>query len=686
MNIIDNNSVIMQKRIPQLGSYPTSFCGIKNIAAKPGALLNVFNIEKQEQGLVSQVSRIYDEVIQKFSLFNGVQVLRYKSLYPGLAAGTKTKGFLFSDVLSDNKKIQVVKYKYLKDEELTLNILDKDNNFLKRFLIKKSGDVELKTNNLSSDEVINTEEFKNCIRCLYNEMEDFKLFCGNLKAISHRFSAGSTKKAIFDFIKSLIKVKESKGIQNIINDTVKAAETLDCTLYLKQGKDMFELKKMFFEDFSEDSAKTKGFIFKNVKDFGETLSFCPLKSKDDSRKFRLFVFDKNMNLKKTFVAFDDGKVAKLKSKDKPKDLRPNNLEFISDDEIQQSGIRSYCEFLQKEFKRFEDFIISYRREKKEKIIASKTKLKSETKPKSQPKRELKPKPVKRFSAKKDNETLTTNVSPKKAKDDKPSLIQTLQNRKIDLPKASEINNVDVKINTEKNNVTLKSIPKVQSNKVVIASKPVTDEVKTDIIKSDQMQQTNYNTAKILTMSTKLVKQNFSDINLSNLISSLNNLFNIPVSERSPHLIHEKMSNGKIFSGRIHLSASDGVKLTLSRVKSPKYVEFTYYSIKLDKDGKSYFVNIDPSIGRIIDSTPDGKPVISNSVKIKYISKDEILKRFPQIASLPKYLAEVFEQRSDAKRVFIDTALKQKVVKKIKTPDEMISEELYKIGGSEIFDF
>ncbi len=145
---------------------------------------------------------------------------------------------------------------------------------------------------------------------------------------------------------------------------------------------------------------------------------------------------------------------------------------------------------------------------------------------------------------------------------------------------------------------------------------------------------------------------YRNLLLKNLSKSLNELFNLPIEQRSPHLIHEKLPNGNIFVGRCSFKASDGAYITVSRIKSPKYVDFTYYSIKAEKDGKELIFNLDPETSKIINSK-NGKPIINKQAIISYISKDDYLQQNPDAINLPMYIKELFNNKPSAKRKIID---------------------------------
>ena len=146
---------------------------------------------------------------------------------------------------------------------------------------------------------------------------------------------------------------------------------------------------------------------------------------------------------------------------------------------------------------------------------------------------------------------------------------------------------------------------------------------------------------------------FDSIAIFEISQKLTDIFDTAVDNRSSHLIHEKLSNGKIFGGRFSLTPNDGSQITVSRMKSPRYVEFVYYSIRVTpKNGQEFVLNIDPVMGRIIENTPEGKPFIDKKNNVRHISKENFLKQNPSAINLPQYFSEIFATRNDKERKII----------------------------------
>jgi hypothetical protein len=197
---------------------------------------------------------------------------------------------------------------------------------------------------------------------------------------------------------------------------------------------------------------------------------------------------------------------------------------------------------------------------------------------------------------------------------------------------------------------------VEPKKSAVVTKPVQEKVVVEKPQTDETKTVD-----------GIFSPYYSDLRLSAVVDKLNKLFATPVEERSPHLIHEKLSNGNVFAGRVTFIADDGTKIAASRVKSAKYVDFVYYSIRINKDGQETVFNLDPEMGKILKSE-NGKPVIDSRGMVKYISKVDYRRQNPVAYDLPEYLNQLFEVRDNQKRKFIKNvsskSLKQKMIEKL----------------------
>ena len=131
------------------------------------------------------------------------------------------------------------------------------------------------------------------------------------------------------------------------------------------------------------------------------------------------------------------------------------------------------------------------------------------------------------------------------------------------------------------------------------------------------------------------------MSIEEIVSSLDEIFRKNPSERSTHLKHWQLSDGKIFWGKFGIESEDGSEVTVTHVGSKKRSGyFKYYSIKITKkDGETHFINIDPSRNEIIDSV-DGKPTINDYGKMKFYTMQRFLNENEWANDVSKYIKEI----------------------------------------------
>lgn len=615
-----------------------------------GNITKEIQLTQKELQQVSVISEWYDKISKIFtSLSSGLYQNKFKSLYPNLVSGEKIKGFVFNSFKElKNKNLQIVKFntKENSDELLTFSILDKNNKNLLRYRINKLGKAiisadeenlsQLSINPFQKNTTIDYDKF---LTSFQKEVENLGFYSENFKDI-HRKTFG---RASVDFTQAFSEVKSLqksfginiKDISNITNNYA----SLNQVINANNGKDALALKQAYFNDIS---AKTKGLIFKNLLG-DKTVAYCPLQSKDDNRVFKITIHNSNNELENAFVIFADGRIAKQKILSAETNaFRPNNLTYISDEEINNFEIPKIFTALNDEFEKFKTFIIDTRNSKiQNKIEAKETKQKEKRqaqKLEKQEKQELKRQEKEKIKSEKEAQ----KQEQLKIKQEIKELKEQQKNAKIEQKRLA--------IEEKQKQATLKA----QAKAIKIAQK---------IMKQEEIQLNKFikKLAKIKKQQAILEVPNISkrtnttryrNLLLKNLSKSLNELFNLPIEQRSPHLIHEKLPNGNIFVGRCSFKASDGAYITVSRIKSPKYVDFTYYSIKAEKDGKELIFNLDPETSKIINSK-NGKPIINKQAIISYISKDDYLQQNPDAINLPMYIKELFNNKPSAKRKIID---------------------------------
>lgn len=168
--------------------------------------------------------------------------------------------------------------------------------------------------------------------------------------------------------------------------------------------------------------------------------------------------------------------------------------------------------------------------------------------------------------------------------------------------------------------------------------------------------------KTYNVNPRMLKPNgkfkdFMTISLQDVVEEFDKIFDTPYEKRSPHLIHEVLDSGRIFTGRFSVIGSDKEIITVARVKTSDWVEHTYYSIRIQKGKEVNYINIDPEDGRIMQGQG-------------YISKQDFIKDNHLCKNMSEYFGEIFDYRPDEER----KTMKFKV---IKTPKIMIREQAMK---------
>ncbi len=579
---------------------------------------------------VSFIADTYEQILKIFSSYNGIYQKKFKSLYPNIVSGEKIKGFVFDSIEGlKNKHLQIVRFntKANSDELLTLSLLDSQNKNLLRYRINKNGRVCISSekenlNQLSINPFNNEVQYSNYLNSFIEEIKNFSFYSKNFKTINKN-SSNTSQQTVINNIESLKDIQNSTGIKPEIDKIVQNYSELTNVLNLNRGKDTLELKQAYFKNVNP---KTKGLVINDSKNT-QSITYCPLMSKEDNRVAKIVIHNKNKALENIFVLFSDGRIAKQKKlSEETNAFRPNNLEYISDNDIQNFKIKNIFESLNKEFEEFKKFIIETRNSKtdaKNKIIQDK-KLQQEKLQKEKLLKKLEKEQIKQEKlALKAQKELIAKESARKKQEEK-------------IKKLAEKN---AKIAAEKLIKEQKQIQKAENKKTQI--KETTTKNTAQIQEKTKQQKVQH----------EIKFPSYNAMRLNKITEELNQIFNLPVEKRSPHLTHEKLSNGTIFAGRFSLTTLDNANITVSRIKSPKYVDFTYYSIKVKKDGKEFIFNIDPDTSKILKSK-DGKPEINKRNIVTYISKEDYLKDNPEASNLPEYLNEICEYKTSAPRKII----------------------------------
>lgn len=635
-----------------------------SFAGKQDILTKTIQADAQELSKISFIAEAYEKILKLIAPLNGTYQTKFKSMYPNLVSGEKIKGFVFNSIDGlKNKRLQLVRFntKDSSDELITFGVLNAENKNLLRFRVNKQGLIELSSDkeNISAlrlNPFDNKDglDLKKYLQSIVNEIVNFKNYSENFKTISKNFAGEKSNKNILEVLTKINSLKSSEGIKSEIDLISKNYSDLIMELNSKNQKHAILLKQDYWG--KDYPFAGKGLYFQNLENSGKNVTFCPLQSKEDNRIFKVVIQNDKGILENSFVFFEDGKVATQKVKGLETNyFRPNNLVNISDSEIDKYGLKNVFQALNNEFGKFKSFILEKRNEKIEKNIEIQEKIKKVQDKKSEIQK-LKADKLKEKELKlREKELLKQkNELIKQEKQKQKELKAKLKAEKEKLKEQKQLNLQKTKQITKQ-----KSISKTDANSTVEMVKEI-----------DKKYLLN-------------VPMNYSAITLNKISEGLNNLFNLSVEERSSHLIHELLPNGNVFSGRFSFEASDGAKITVSRIKSPKYVDFTYYSIRANKNGAEFILNLDSEAGRIINSE-NGKPVINKKCVVTYMSKEEFLNRNPLANNLPKYLNEIFEIREGKTHQIINTNLKIKKKEVLLKQKEQEVLDALKINNEEDF--
>lgn len=638
-NIFFNNNQYKNNKLPVRSTHQNQ----QVFTGKAEQISKEIQLTPEDLQKVSFIADKYEQILKIFSSFNGIYQQKFKSLYPNIVSGEKIKGFVFESIAGlKNKHLQIVRFntKANSDELLTFGLLDYQNKNLLRYRIDKTGKVCISSekenlNQLSINPFNNEIQYSNYLNSFIEEIKNFSFYSKNFKTINKN-SSNTSQQTVINNIESLKDIQNSTGIKPEIDKIVQNYSDLTNVLNLNRGKDALELKQAYFKNVNP---KTKGLVIKDSKNT-QSITYCPLISKEDNRVSKIVIHNNNNDLENIFVLFADGRIAKQKKlSEETNAFRPNNLEYISDNDIQNFKIKNIFESLNKEFEEFKKFIIETRNSKtaeKNKIIQEK----------------------KLLQAKLQEEKLLKKLEKEQIKQEKlalkaqKELIAKESARKKQEEKIKKLAEKDAKIAAEKLIKEQKQIQKAEIKKTQIKVQKTKKATENSTAQISEKLLPQENPQKVI----KFI--NYNEMRLNKITDELNQIFNLPVEKRSPHLTHEKLSNGTIFAGRFSLKASDGTNITVSRIKSPKYVDFTYYSIKVKKDGKEFIFNIDPDTSKILKSK-DGKPEINKKNMVSYISKEDYLKDNPEASNLPEYLNEICEYKTSASRKIIKNDTKSK---------------------------
>lgn len=527
------------------------------------------------------IQNLYEQIFENAGSLCGAYYNILKEGFPDLVSGGKLKGLVIkSGIGCDDKNIQIVHYKSKKSERpLIINILDKLNNHLAKFIINKQGectiqmdDSNINTLNINPFESNNDKIYQDYLTKLISKMKEIEKYSKDFREI-HSFSKGKSQAEsnMRKNIENFFKIKESKGLKPEVESfSAQYNKTSDLfkTLSLKIGT---KIKTKYFGSLNGK----KGFTFTNIGEEAKEITITPYKRKDSDISFKIFVSDKNSKLENVFFLEKNGRILKLKKPSYDNDaMRPSYMEYLSDSDIKNFKLSQLLKELEIKLKDFENYI----NENKDTYVAKGARVKS------------------------------TNQ--------KRTISEIIQERQIDIEKKERAKKRKIELEQEKSKKLKKEIVEKEGYK---------NEV--------QLNEFNKNT---IIAAAELKKEPF---NIKRIIDVLESIFDTPVQDRSPHLTHDKLSNGSLFGGRIKLIGEDGTLISVSKVKDPRFMDFWYYSIKTEQNGNTIIMNIDPMCHKILQSK-DGKPYVDYQHSVYHIFKRDFLAANPQAENIPKYILEL----------------------------------------------
>ena len=552
---------------------------------------------------------------------------------------------------------------------------------------------------------------------LYISFFNLGTYFENFIKISRLLKDNMNEKTVAEAINHLQLVKISQGIKPEMNDLMSNYSELDSLLRLGRSTNAVMYKRMYF---GEDYDCGKGMLFKNVGKNGESYFYCPAKSKDDNRVLRIVVQDKKGKVLNGFVFFEDGRVMKQASVVgiKADDFRIQNLVSLSDSDIKSLGLRETMNVINENITKFKSFVSEHvqaradkklrrqailaqqaerhqqlveKRLEREKARAQKEeakKIKEQELAKLRQQREearrLKEQEAEKLKQQREEARRVKEQAEAKKKQQRVEIGLLKEAEKIALAEEKEIleqrklqaqlrdiarkaRSVQEKLlgGYDKGPKSVEQAPQ-KSIEDCSTTKELVPKKKVEIKKPKKRLTTRKETTSPTTSNLELrpLKRQvtpksitFVQFNVPKFVNDLTELFETPVEERSPHLIHEYLPDGRVFKGRITVNTPDGAKVTVSRIKSPLYVEFSYYSVKITKDGKTYVLNFDKEAGRVLESTPEGKLIVDDKHRVHYTPKSIVTQNCPIANNIPAYIDELFVRREDAQRVVLSTGLK-----------------------------
>jgi hypothetical protein len=558
---------------------------------------------------IKQVKEIENSYYTILDYANSIDTAKFKKRFPGLYNGKRDKGLLLHSG-DDQKSPQYHVYKFSPTKPLNIVSTKGKETITCRF---DTDTIKITTQNNISESASNKiiDMILNIVAKEIELLKEYSKFYSKIK--SQLPLGGVLKSNIIELIKKIN--TPVNVIKSEIDQLMSDYSNLNVKLNVEFKDVSFKLKEAYFGKNVQKQGKEMTF------EHDGKLVFCPLRTGDD-RVFRLWKFDNENNLKYAIVAKSDGSIGITKRPEKYQDIRPHNLETISDATIEKLGIKDDLKVLSAKFAEFENFIKEY---------SSKYRLR---------KGNVEIKSFEEIEQKKAQEKALKEAH---KRENKVKWAEELQERKLlkeqlkqEKIKQKELEKIEkAKAKAEKAQILAeekqKAKEEAKAKRLEAKAKKLEEKTKNLKVKKEKIVSTNPTEQKIF------VAKGLEGVTLFRLAKKIDEIFAKPVEERGAHILHEKLPDGRIFGGKISAIAEDGTKISISRVKSPKYVEFTYYSIKIEQGGISAYLNIEEDGGEIILSTVSGKPILNDNNRIRHISKAQCAKITPMTNEIPQYL-------------------------------------------------
>lgn len=603
----------------------------------------------------SSLTAGYNKIIENSEKLDNIQRRKFDVLFPNLTSKKQLKGFFLEIGESAKQKLHI--FKAGKWAPLTICLL---NN-------KDEHEVECSANLTSMDMTINTsknydENGQNVERDVKNLLYGTTAAMAVLSEYAQYFTEIEPNlqldASIDDIINLLDNVKnrttkdkepEPVSYPDKCEEILESYAALKEVLYQRGGQFTWFFRQQYPANKATGAEKGVSFIDNN----GDKINFLPQTSKNDDRVFRIYKYDQDNNLKLALFGFKNGSFAKLKDEYITKQPRGLLLEKLNTTNGDEYHIGETLDFLIDEINKFKQFIDKTTANNHLLLRGHKFRKFDEIAVAPDKRNILGHKRYKRKDTIQIDDNVVTIKTTKKVEEIESKPKQNPPLAKAETPtQATTTETVAPKIET-KPEEAIKKDPIIQEK----ITKPEALRSQTFFTLKSSDQKTLSSKPEINEVFCKQNITSIHDIVFKNLIKYIETTFATPVELRPKHLSHETLSNGKIFPGKFFTTTNDGTKISVIRMKSSRYDDFLYYSIRAEKDGNAIFLNIDPTNESIILSDRNGKPMVYCD-QVQYLSKTSYTSNHPEYDAIAPYIQELVEG-SDKIGEILDTKLKAK---------------------------